>query len=113
MRHEILQEVAVNIEPHISSSPVQARSIWSRRRVSRREVSPGTVQRLCDLVMATTATAFALPVGELTAETRRSAYAAFARQTAMYLAHVAFGLTYSEIGRGFRRDRKAVTHACA
>jgi hypothetical protein len=36
-----------------------------------------------------------------------------ARQTAIYLAHVAFGLTYTEIGQIFRRDRSTVAHACA
>jgi chromosomal replication initiation ATPase DnaA len=34
------------------------------------------------------------------------------RQTAMYLAHVAFGLTYTEIGQLFSRDRTTVAHAC-
>jgi hypothetical protein len=71
-----------------------------------------TVQRLCDAAMLATAAAFALPVGELNAPTRRSPYAAFARQSAMYLAHVAFGLTYTEIGRGFRRDRTTAAYAC-
>ena len=42
-----------------------------------------------------TAAAFAVPVGELIATTRRSAYVAFARQSAMYLAHVTFGLNYT------------------
>jgi hypothetical protein len=36
-----------------------------------------------------------------------------ARQTAIYLAHVAFGLTYTEIGQIFRRDRTTIAHACA
>ncbi len=34
------------------------------------------------------------------------------RQTAMYLAHVAFGLTYTQIGQLFSRDRTTVAHAC-
>ena len=52
-----------------------------------------------------TAAAFAVPVGELIATSRRSAYVAFARQSAMYLAHVTFGLSYTEVGRAFGRDR--------
>lgn len=36
-----------------------------------------------------------------------------ARQAAMYLANVAFGLTYTEISAVFRRDRTTVAHACA
>lgn len=30
----------------------------------------------------------------------------------MYLAHVAFGLTFTEIGHLFHRDRSTVAHAC-
>lgn len=35
-----------------------------------------------------------------------------ARQIAMYLAHVIGGVTLTEIGRLFRRDRTTVAHAC-
>lgn len=38
---------------------------------------------------------------------------AFARQVAMYLAHVVFGLTMTQVGRCFERDRTTVRHACA
>jgi len=38
---------------------------------------------------------------------------ALARQTAMYLAHVAFGLTFTRVGICFGRDRTTVRHACA
>lgn len=38
---------------------------------------------------------------------------ALARQTAMYLAHVAFGLTLTRVGICFGRDRTTVRHACA
>jgi chromosomal replication initiation ATPase DnaA len=31
----------------------------------------------------------------------------------MYLAHVHFGLTLSQVGRNFGRDRTTVAHACA
>jgi hypothetical protein len=30
----------------------------------------------------------------------------------MYLAHVTLGLSYSEIGRAFGRDRTTAAHAC-
>lgn len=45
-------------------------------------------------------------------ETRGSAPTALARQVAMYLAHVACGLTLTETGRLFGRDRTTVAHAC-
>ena len=71
-----------------------------------------TTQRLCDLAALATAAAFAVPVGEMIAATRRTPYVAFARQSAMYLAHVAFGLSYSEVGRAFGRDRTTAAYAC-
>src|SRR5882757_6457100 len=37
---------------------------------------------------------------------------AFARQVAMYLAHVAWGLTLTDVGHLFSRDRTTVAHAC-
>jgi chromosomal replication initiation ATPase DnaA len=56
--------------------------------------------------------AFAVRIGEIKARTRRRARAAFARQVGMYLAHIGFGLTYSEVGRLFGRDRTTAAHAC-
>ena len=45
--------------------------------------------------------------------TRGRSRVAFARQVAMYLAHVTFGLTLTTVGRAFGRDRTTVSHACA
>lgn len=58
------------------------------------------------------AASFTVPPAELLLPTRRSAAAAFARQVAMYLAHVCFGATFSEVGRAFGRDRTTAAHAC-
>ena len=44
---------------------------------------------------------------------RGPAPAARARQRAMYLAHVAGGLSLTSVGIGFGRDRTTVRHACA
>lgn len=68
--------------------------------------------RVCWLLQAATAAAFDVPVAELRARSRRSAEVAFARQSAMYLAHVALGLTYDAVGAQFRRDRTTAAHAC-
>ncbi len=75
----------------------------------RPDASPDSV---CDLVARAVATALAVPLAELRAPTRRSRLAAFARQTAMYLAHVGFGLSFTQVGRGFGRDRTTAAHAC-
>jgi hypothetical protein len=61
----------------------------------------------------TVAPAFAVRRAALWAATRGSPAEAFARQVAMYLAHVGFGLNLSEVGRLFARDRSTVAHACA
>ena len=63
-------------------------------------------------IEALVAAAFAVPLIELRAASRRGAPIAFARQSAMYLAHVVLGLTYSEVGRAFGRDRTTAAHAC-
>lgn len=55
---------------------------------------------------------FAVDVGELRRPTRGRAEAAFARQVAMYLVHVGCGLTLTETGRLFERDRTTVAHGC-
>jgi len=44
--------------------------------------------------------------------TRGRAKVALARQVAMYLAHVGCGLSLTETGRLFGRDRTTVAHAC-
>jgi chromosomal replication initiation ATPase DnaA len=51
--------------------------------------------------------------GQLKRPTRGRSRVAFARQVAMYLAHVTFGLTLTTVGREFGRDRTTVAHACA
>ena len=56
---------------------------------------------------------FAVDVGDLQSETRGSPRVAFARQVAMYLAHVVSGLSLTEVGALFARDRTTVSHACS
>ena len=69
-------------------------------------------ERLCRQLESLTAAAFAVPVGEMRAPSRRARTIAFARQSAMYLAHVTLGLSYSATGRLFDRDRTTAAHAC-
>jgi chromosomal replication initiation ATPase DnaA len=65
-----------------------------------------------DRISAAVAAAFMVPVGEIHATTRRTASVALARQSAMYLAHVAFGLNFTEAGRAFGRARTTAARAC-
>lgn len=64
------------------------------------------------LLLETVALAWRVPVIELRAPTRRCARVAFARQVAMYMGHVTFGLNLSTIGKYFGRDRTTAAHAC-
>lgn len=63
-------------------------------------------------VQETVARAFKVSVTELRAPTRRAAPVALARQIAMYLMHVVFGVSLSAVGRHFGRDRTTAAHAC-
>ncbi len=56
--------------------------------------------------------ALGVAAADLRTPGRGRAPVAFARQTAMYLAHTGLGLNYSEVGRLFRRDRTTAAHAC-
>ncbi|GBF57544.1 chromosomal replication initiator protein DnaA [Candidatus Phycosocius bacilliformis] len=59
------------------------------------------------------AAAFALGIkGDLLVPDRGTAQHAFARQTAMYLTHVAFGLSLHRVAIAFGRDRSTVAYAC-
>jgi hypothetical protein len=79
---------------------------WYRPRAASRPAD------LCWLLEEAAAVAFGVPPDELRARSRRCAQVAFARQSAMYLAHVVLGLNYREVGELFRRDRTTAAHAC-
>lgn len=55
---------------------------------------------------------FGVAYDDLHCMTRGRAKVALARQVAMYLAHVACGLSLTDTGRLFGRDRTTVAHAC-
>lgn len=67
---------------------------------------------LCHLVTACVAFDFGLDAAALEGLPRGSQRTAFARQVAMYLAHIGFGLSFESIGHVFGRDRTTVAHAC-
>ena len=71
----------------------------------------GEAAHICRLLQAAVAAAFAVPLVELRAPTRRSPMVAFARQCAIYLAHVELGLSLTKVARLFGRDRTTARHA--
>ncbi|MGL5166797.1 MAG: helix-turn-helix domain-containing protein [Afipia sp.] len=72
-------------------------------------ISPNEI---CRLVTACVAFDFGVEAAALEAVLRGSQRIAFARQIAMYVAHVGFGLSFETVGRAFGRDRTTVAHAC-
>lgn len=80
-------------------------ALWAVRADRRDDAGPQS-----DL--STVAVVFEVDIGDLSATTRRSPRAAFARQVAMYLAHVVCGLSLTEVGTLFARDGTTVAHAC-
>lgn len=57
--------------------------------------------------------ALGVTCNELRARTRSRASVAFARQVAMYLAHVVYGMSLKDAAALFRRDRTTAAHACS
>lgn len=54
---------------------------------------------------------YGVGLDEIRAVTRRTSQAAFARQIAMYLAHIVFSLSIAEVAKAFARERSTVCHA--
>jgi chromosomal replication initiation ATPase DnaA len=64
------------------------------------------------LAVSVASFALAIPQDEIKARPRGSVGVAFARQTAMYLCHVAFEFSLARVASAFGRDRSTVAHAC-
>jgi chromosomal replication initiation ATPase DnaA len=69
-------------------------------------------ERIFRCVTSCVASDFELDEKVLAETTRGAPRVAFARQVAMYLAHVGFALSFAAVGRMFGRDRTTVSHAC-
>lgn len=74
--------------------------------------STAVAHMICERVAAVVAQDFAVERATLFARTRSSPRDALARQTAMYLAHTVFAISFGQIGRIYGRDRTTVAHAC-
>ncbi|MCX5576816.1 helix-turn-helix domain-containing protein [Kaistia terrae] len=74
----------------------------------RRARAEGTRRMLVSLV----GSALSVDRDRLCAAGRGTAEEAYARQIAVYIAHTTLGLSYTEAGRLFGRDRTTVAHAC-
>ena len=66
----------------------------------------------CDAMIDLMAALFGVPSKELRRLGRTGNDISRLRQISMYVAHVVFRFTMSEVGRGFGRDRTTVLYAC-
>lgn len=66
----------------------------------------------CRLVESAIGSALKISLHSLRQHNRGIQAIAFARQTAFYLAHIVFGMTYTSVGLAFGRDRTTIRHAC-
>ncbi|MGF7160467.1 hypothetical protein FHS85_002090 [Rhodoligotrophos appendicifer] len=83
-----------------------------RRRVVATLSPDEDYAMLRGFIMLVVCWAWRIPQTELIATTRCRAEVAWARQVGMYLAHVSCGMSLSESGRLFGRDRTTAAHAC-
>jgi chromosomal replication initiation ATPase DnaA len=66
----------------------------------------------CREIESLVGSVFSVSLHDLRAVSRGPARTTFARQVAMYLAHVELGLNLSMVAMQFGRDRITVSHAC-
>lgn len=79
----------------------------STRNTGKRKTDARAAQ-----AQAAISTALGITLDDLLAPTRGAPYVAKARQVAMYVAHVAYGLSLKEVACSFGRDRSTAVHAC-
>ena len=69
--------------------------------------------RIRAVIQSAISEVFGVTCADLSRPSRGKAPIALARQTAMYLAHVSCGMSLTDVGHVFARDRTTVAHACA
>jgi len=89
----------------------ESRRLGQSLKTRQNQVKPTRAYR--PVIDQAVAQVFAISLVELSRQSRGRANVALARQVAMYLAHVACGLTFTDIGQLFGRDRTTVAHACS
>jgi len=83
-----------------------------------RKISPSPIaareldEDVCALAARLVASHCDVAIGEIVGRPRKSRRATRARHLAMYLAHVACGLSLAAVGAGFKRDRTTASYAC-
>jgi hypothetical protein len=95
---------------HLAESRSERKCHYNRKRGT--EAAGRPVAGLRWLLEQTVTRVFDVEMDLMRLPTRGHARVALARQVAMYLAHVGCGLSLTEAGELFDRDRTTVAHAC-
>lgn len=96
----------------MKNSPISSIRNYEIRKSRQKELecylADNAKARLCAEIAA-----FASGIREdILSDTRGAPDAAFARQIAMYLCHVGFGISLTRVAIAFGRDRSTIAHAC-
>ena len=106
----------------MAGSAADARAMVEALRARRSRIKPvaaeegGAVDerpfQTCDHVLDILAAFFNISGRELRSHSRCERAVARVRQIGMYVVHVTLGLSMTQVGRAFGRDRSTVAHAC-
>lgn len=104
----ILDQSEFDRKPHARFRP------WARKPRRAQSLDWDTVGTKAHIALVNqlVSRAFSVSLSDLTSAARCNAKISFARQVAMYLAHVVCGLSLNSVGKQYRRDRTTVSHAC-
>ncbi len=101
-------------EPWLGREPNGAWETWrGAAPTPQGRPSASEATRLRRIIEGAIGDIFGVPHADLSKPSRGKAPVALARQVAMYVAHVACGLSLTQVGQIFARDRTTVAHACA
>ncbi len=73
---------------------------------------PAHISHQALIVVAAVSLEFGISDTNLVSPEKAGRHLRFARQVAMYLAHIVYELNHTQIGRLFSKDRSTVSHAC-
>ena len=110
-RHQFLR-LKAEMQPQFSSSSRSSSSTTATCQARAANVPFGVRDARREAIEHAVIQVFGVAGDELRRASRGRANVALARQVAMYLAHVGCGLSLTEAGRLFERDRTTVAHAC-
>lgn len=89
-------------------------TIWvSTTNRRERVVLSAALRRECRIVVRVVSAATGVPYRDFFAPSRKQVRVAAARQLAMYLCNVLLGMTMTQVGCFFGRDRTTVAYACS